>query len=239
MAEGVDAAATAAAVEALDGSHGPDGIAAALAAPFLPGQLGLANVYDYLDTEAEGGARIINGNYLNVPQGEFRRLDMIVDGSVNQLRLVVPGKQPDDEGCTCQRHPPCRRAAARRRSGKGLDSHQPAIAAASCRRRTWEIRNHRFDDMLVVTNPDKGSWSFRTGYAPTNCIPLAEPGLETVAPAAVTNGGPYDFSMNVSVQSDVQLEGRLLGLNAGQGHAGDVVTILGMLFDRNGLVTPT
>ena len=49
-------------------------------------------------------------------------------------------------------------------------------------------------------------------------------------------GAPYDFFINVSVQSTIQLEGRLLGLDAGQGVAGDVVTIIGTLLDKNGTV---
>jgi hypothetical protein len=40
--------------------------------------------------------------------------------------------------------------------------------------------------------------------------------------------------MNVSVQSTIQLEGRLLGLTANQGEAGDEVTIIGTLLDKNG-----
>ena len=51
---------------------------------------------------------------------------------------------------------------------------------------------------------------------------------------AVTNGAPYAFIMNVSVQSTIQLEGRLLGLTANQGEAGDEVTIIGTLLDKNG-----
>ncbi len=74
-----------------------------LAAPYLPGQLGLANVYDYFDTEAQGAARIFNGSYTGVPAFDLpnsrKVLAVNVDKSVNQLRLVVAGKQADNQGC--------------------------------------------------------------------------------------------------------------------------------------------
>ena len=44
-----------------------DDVSAIAAATYLPGQLGLANAYDYFDTEAQGAARIFNGSYTNVP----------------------------------------------------------------------------------------------------------------------------------------------------------------------------
>jgi hypothetical protein len=115
----------------------------------------------------------------------------------------------------------------------------------------WDIRNNRFDDVLVVTNPAEGSWQFRTYYYPNICITAAgaaaseELGAVTAAnpdsastdgivEAAAVTGAPYAFFMNVSVQSTIQLEGRLLGLTAGQGSAGDVVNIVGTLLDKNG-----
>ncbi len=74
-------------------------------------------------------------------------INVNIDKSVNQLRLVVAGKQPDDEGCTVS-----------------------------------------------------------------------------------------DIRRVEVLRSTVQLEGRLLGLDAGQGLAGDVVTIIGALLDKNGAV---
>jgi hypothetical protein len=43
----------------------------------------------------------------------------------------------------------------------------------------------------------------------------------------------------VSVQSTIQLEGRILGMTNNQGNAGDVVSLLGTLVGRSGTVSPT
>lgn len=247
MAAGVETAA------AFDALHLPVDASAATAASYLPGQLGLANVYDYFDTEAQGAARVINMNYTDVPAYDspesVKEMAIIVDQSVNQLRLVVAGKQPDDEYCTVS---DIRKVDV---MTPGMDPQKdrwvPISPRTSYTPADWDIRNNRFDDVLVVNNPAEGVWRFRTYYYPVACIPLAaadatatpegEVGAATIdAPAApadsaaVANGAPYAFIMNVSVQSTIQLEGRLLGLTANQGEAGDEVTIIGTLLDKNG-----
>jgi len=239
MAASVDATA---AIAALSAVNAPADVAAALAAPYLPGHLGLANAYDYFDTEAEGGARIFNGNYTNVPAfdavGSIKTLSVVVDKSVNQLRLVVAGKQPDDEGCTVSVSD-IRKVEV---FTPTMDLQKDRWIPISPRQTgqtplVWDIRNNRFDDVLVVTNPEPGTWQFRTYYYPVNCIGVTAADAQGVD--AVANGGPYDFMMNVSVQSTIQLEGRLLGLSAGQGTAGDAVSIVGMLLDKNGTLPAT
>ena len=236
---GMVMAASADAQNAIDALDLVDGMAATFAAPFLPGQLGLANVYDYLDTNAQDAARVIHMPYTNVPAfdatGSIKEMTVNVDKSVNQLRLVVAGKQPDDEGCTF--------SDVRKVEVKipGMDPKERWIPISPRNSQItpaeWEIVNNRFDDILIVTNPAEGPWQFRTYYYPTNCIPLQA--ASPSAPSATTNGGPYAFFMNVSVQSTMQLEGRLLGLTNNQGSAGDVVTIVGTIVDRNGTVKPT
>jgi len=216
-------------------------ISAVTAASYLPGQLGLANVYDYFDTEAQGAARVINGSYTNVPAfdqtGSQKVLEVNMDKSVNQMRLVVAGKQPDDEGCTVSdiRKVDVLMPGMDPQKDRWIPISPPLKGVTPT---DWDIRNNRFDDVLVVNNPIEGQWRFRTYYYPVNCIPLsaaeaaATPEGEvmaatvdaTAAPAdadAVMNGAPYAFIMNVSVQSTIQLEGRLLGLTANQGEAGD------------------
>jgi hypothetical protein len=124
MAAGADA------VAAFDALNLPVEASAVMAAAYLPGQLGLANVYDYFDTEAQGAARVINMNYTDVPAfdqpNSVKEMAIIVDKSVNQLRLVVAGKQPDEEGCRSQRHPQGGRADAGHGSAEGsLDRISP------------------------------------------------------------------------------------------------------------------
>ena len=54
----------------------------------------------------------------------------------------------------------------------------------------WDIRNNRFDDVLVVNNPAEGLWRFRTYYYPNNCIGLAaETGAEDGAEAGAVIAG--------------------------------------------------
>ncbi|GIV73494.1 choice-of-anchor X domain-containing protein [Caldilinea sp.] len=231
---------------------------AVMAASFLPGHLGLANVYDYFDTEAEGASRVIHMSYTGVPAfdnpGSIKELSINIDPSVNQLRLVVSGKQPDDEGCTVS-------------DIRKVDVFTPTMGPndrwipispplKGITPSDWDIRNNRFDDVLIVNNPAPGAWKFRTYYYPNNCIPLAAAAGDAVAEGdaaaatvdataapsdadAVSNGPPYAFLMNVSVHSTIQLEGQLLGLTANQGVAGDEVTIVGMLLDKNGTLPAT
>jgi len=245
---------TSAAVAALDL---PMDAVAVTAAPYLPGQLGLANAYDYFDPEAQGAARVIHGSYPDVPafdqpDGE-KVLEVNMDKSVSQMRLVVAGKQPDDEGCTVS---DVRKVDVLM---PGMDPQKdrwipisPLLIGVTPT--DWDIRNNRFDDVLVVNNPAEGLWRFRTYYYPVNCIPLSTAGsaaaledeaLSTTAGVTATradgvaeaSGAPYAFIMNVSVQSTIQLEGRLLGLTANQGTAGDEVTIMGTLLDQNGTLS--
>lgn len=235
------------AANALNSIDGGAAVAEALAAVPAPGQLGLANAYDYFDTEAQGAARVLSAIYPDVPAWDMpnsvKVMNVNVDKSVNQLRLVVAGQQPDDEYCTVS---DIRKVDVLM---PGMDPNKDRWLEISPPRKNvtpadWDIRNNRYDDVLVVNNPAEGLWRFRTYYYPVNCIPKqGEATAEELAAAAqpqgaeaIANGGPYDFMMNVSVQSTIQLEGRLLGLTAGQGEAGDTVSIVGMLLDKNGLL---
>jgi von Willebrand factor type A domain len=98
-AASVDATYAALAIGAISAIGAVDNVNAVLAASYLPGQLGLANVYDYFDTEAQGAARIFNGSYTNVEVRSVQTLTVNIDKSVNQLRLVVAGKQADHGTC--------------------------------------------------------------------------------------------------------------------------------------------
>jgi len=247
-------AANAAATAALEALNLPVEAAAVTAASYLPGHLGLANVYDYFDTKAESAARVINMNYTNVPaypqDGSIREMAVIIDRSVNQLRLVVAGKQADVEG-TCSGND-IRKVEVLL---PGMDPQKDRWIPISPRQTgitptEWDIRNNYFNDVLMVNDPDEGVWRFRTYYYA--CIGVAAHEADdtsgeqalAAAPAAAdvtdaTNGPPYAFIMNVSVQSAIQLEGYLLGLTANQGVAGDEVTLIGMLLDKNGTLPAT
>jgi hypothetical protein len=216
----------------------PADVEAGLVAPYLPGQLGLANVYDYFDTEAQGAARVLNVNHTGVPAfdnvNSQRNLDVNMDPSVNQMRLVVAGKQPDDEiNCGSD----IRKVFVWTPS-MDVDKDRGIPISPRNQQLTpndWIIINNRFDDVLIVNNPEAGRWRFQVYYYPFICVPGQ---LEAESAEATAQGAPYDFSMNVSAQSTIQLEGRILGLTNNQGNAGDVVSIIGTLVGRSGTITP-
>lgn len=193
-----------------------------MAAPVLPGQLGLADVYDDFDTTAQGAARVFHTAYQGVPVGEYRTWQAQVDRSAQELRLVVAGKQDDIGGCNgWQRYvevlPP------------GVDPKQrwfPISPRNSVTPAVWDIRNERNTDVLIVTNPAEGLWQFRTRYS--YCIGLA---------GAPEQSLTADFIMNASVQSTIGLQGRFLNLAANQGNAGDTVPIVALLLDRAGTIS--
>ncbi|MCX6044517.1 MAG: hypothetical protein NT075_05340 [Chloroflexi bacterium] len=229
---------SAASTNATSALNAPSDIEEALATPFLPGQLGLADTYDYFDTKAQGAARIFGANYTNVPAfdavGSRKELTINIDKSVNEMRLVVAGKQPDDDNLSCTNSDARKVEVLLPGMDPQKDRWIPISPRTGATPPEWDIRNNRFDDVLVVTNPAEGAWRFRTYYFALNCIPRQANSQD--APNAPTNGGPYDFLMNVSVQSTIQLEGRFLGLNANQGNAGDVVSIVGTLLTRDGTI---
>ncbi len=87
----------------------------------------------------------------------------------------------------------------------------PAIGATPTE---WDIRNDEYQDVLIVKDPVPGTWGFRARYGEI----------------------PGDYIMNLSVQSQIHLNGSLLNLTNGMGNAGDVVPIVGTLLDQNGLI---
>jgi len=209
-----------------------------LDAPVPPGQLGLADVYDYLDTEAQGASRIMRQLYQGVPAQTERLFAATVDSNADELRFVIAGKQPDDGGACNSSE---RRVWVLRPGGTDKDwiAISPPDKDGNLPPADWVIRNNRFDDTLIVPNPQPGQWRFRAVY---NFCVINAAGEETdqvAAPVEAQFTGPYDFLMTASVQSAVQLQGRLLGLESGQGVAGDVVTIAGNLLDKSGIYTPT
>ncbi len=244
-AASADASDAAAGMSEIEAIGAIDDVSAIAAANYLPGQLGLANAYDYFDTKAQGAARIFNGSYMGVAVGLPQTLTVNVDKSVNQLRLVVAGKQADHGTCGADdsrkvevfmpgMNPQQRWFPISPR----LQGYTPA---------DWDIRNNDFDDVLVVNNPAEGEWRFRTYYVcpiiglaaeqtvDPNGLEVATPMAgDQMTPAAVDGAAGFDFIMNVSVQSTIQLEGRLLGLDSGKAEAGDTVDIVGFLLDKNG-----
>ena len=77
-----------------------------------------------------------------------------MDKSVNQLRLVVAGKQADNQGCinTDQRKVEVLMP--------GMDPDKrwfPIAPVESFTPADWDIRNNAYDDVLVVNNPPRAN----------------------------------------------------------------------------------
>lgn len=201
----------------------PAEIAAVMAAPVMPGQLGLADVYDYFDTQAQDATRMFQKNYtVNSSNCTWTEEYVHVDESANQLRFVLSAKQEEGTGAwnrITQVQPPNEFG----RKGQWYDispAHNDPPPPAK-----WDIRNDGFNDVLIVPNPRAGEWGFRS-CTYENII------IKAAAPAAVQT----NFMMAVSLQSEIRLQGQILGLNANQGVAGDKVTILGYLLSKEGLL---
>ncbi len=94
----------------------------------------------------------------------------------------------------------------------------------------WDYRGDEYTDVLIVPpvsgQPFEGQWRFRS------CTVVVIGAASTASVDALT----VNFMMAVSVQSDIRLQGRILGLEANQGVSGDVPTISALLLDRIGVV---
>lgn len=214
--------ASAAATTDLSAMGAPAEMAAILAAPVLPGQLGLADVYDYFDTEAQDATRVFRQAFTGFdPVGcTYQTMGpVMVDQTATQLRFVLAAKQPDaNPARSVQVLPP---GADREKGWIEISPPGQNVPAG------WDIRNSAYDDVLIVPDPAEGAWSFRTCYFAV--ITAAE-----AAPEAIAAGA--DALMSVSLQSTFQLEGRFGGLTDNQGAAGDVVSIIGVLMSDAGTV---
>jgi hypothetical protein len=178
-------------------------MASAASAEFYPAQLGIANANEYIDVAAQDSSRIFHNLYRNVPPQSYRELPADIDKSVQSFQFLVAGKQSDSK-------------LVRYVEVMIPDTRQ-WIPISPPDKRTptdWDIRNDEYQDVLIVKEPQPGTWKFRTTY------------LEL----------PSDYIMNLSVQSSIRLEGNLLNLTDGMGKAGDVVPIVATLMDRKGLI---
>lgn len=201
----------------------PSGASAASveAAPYLPGQLRLAEVYDYFDTVAEDASRVVQQEFLNQTYSrcgsanDYGYVDAQVSEKTNLLRFVAAGKQADGALGLDRRVQVLQPGAD---PGKGWIDISPPQSAPPIPA-NWDIRNDPYQDVLLVPEPMAGLWRFRTCYFFGDDIQ-----------------NRADYMMSVSLQSDIRLHGRIVGLSANQGQAGDHATILGYLLGRDGLL---
>jgi hypothetical protein len=197
-------------------------------APVLPGPLGLDDVYDFIETESQNATRLFHTNFTGVAVGTEKDRSTYVDDSANILRLVVAGKQEDMDSYGCGDTD--RRVAVLPPGGTEKDwvSVNPPRLRPPLPE-NWSVRHSAYDDVIIITNPEPGTWKVRTLYDEGYC---ATEGVDPNAPTAT-----YDFMVNGSVQSDIHLTGRFLSpIDDNQGMAGDSVPVIATLFDKNGAI---
>jgi len=186
------------------------------ASAYYPGPLSLEDTYDYFETEAQGAARVLNTFHTAVPDNSWQTQSLYVDASVNTLRLVSAGKQADAGGTGGDR-----RKVEVLMPGVGErdwipvspPSQKPAPPSS------WDIRNSEYVDVVIIPNPEPGTWQIRTKYY-----------FET--------SDTSDFLINASVQSTIRLEGRFLEpFEDNQGVVGEAIPIVGVLLQKTGTFT--
>ena len=203
-----------------------EGLANQLASAFYPGPLSLQDTYEYYETRAQGAARVLNAFHTTVPDNTWQYEQVTVDTSVNTLRLVSAGKQLDADviGACTGYH---RMVDVLRPGGGERDWIPISPPAQPAPPASWDIRNSKYVDVLIVPNPEPGLWRIRTKYSYLVCPTLAQ----GVQPQALES----DFLINGSVQSTFRLEGRFLEpYEDGLGEVGQPLPILAALMQKTG-----
>ncbi|MCB0044753.1 MAG: VWA domain-containing protein [Caldilineaceae bacterium] len=232
----------------LNAMQAPLAVQAPLAGQRLPEQLGLVEVYDDFETDAQDGARILYQPKLNAALYEWIEFaPVFVDESANTLRIVVAGNRGDNGGCGgFQRDVEIAFAPPAEDNGEyypGKPSRWiPISPTDGTQPDSWDVRNSTYDDVLVVTNPQQGFWLVRVQEWTYIC---AADGSEktsdaatvtaTDAPETVNDSG-LNFLASYSVQTNIALEGRILNLTNGHATAGDVLPIVATVQSKEGFL---
>lgn len=159
----------------------------------------------------------------------WKEQQMLVDASVNQLRLVSAGRQWDaDVDNVCEGYH--RKVEVLQPGGTDRDwipvspPDQKLPPPA-----TWDIRNSYYVDVVLVLNPTPGLWKIRTKYYYGLCQQA-----QVLQPVALET----DFLMNGAVQSLIRLEGRFLDPYAdSQGATGEYMPIVAALMQKTGALS--
>ena len=220
-------------------------VQAAQVGPSLPGQLRLAEVYDDFETQAQDAARILYQTATNVGFNEWREFaPVLVDQSANTLRIVVAGNNRDgSKSCSSYRDVEIAFAPAVRDGDEFFPGQQSRWIPISPPTNdipipsSWDVRNSAYDDVLIVTNPDPGYWYARARYYTIICAASTGGGdAEGSAEVNAAQQSGIAFLSTFSVQSTIQLEGRILGLTNGSASAADVLPIVATVQAKNGLI---
>ena len=129
-----------------------------------------------IDVAAQDSARLFHFLHRNVPTQTYSTHFAVIDKSVSSFQFLASGKQPDGQGVRLVEL-----------LMPGMDPNKDRwIPDQSGRRRhtpaDWDIRNDPFEDVVIVKDPQPGTWGFRVRYAEI----------------------PGDYIMNLSVQSPIR-----------------------------------
>jgi hypothetical protein len=208
----------------------PADLTSRLTANLLPGPLGLDDVYDYYETQGQSAARLMHMEFLAVPDQTYQIVNQYVDPTINTLRIVVAGKQGDDNYCGGYTRevgikPPLKRPY--------YPVSPPVYTGGDPTPSEWDIRHSDTDDVILIPNPESGEWSIRARYVFTGpCTESGDPVIPET-PSALES----DFIINASAETNAQLSGRFLPpIVNNVGAAGQYVPMVGTLLYKTGAV---
>lgn len=186
-------------------SNLPEELISQVTTIWQPGPLALSSTYDYLATQAQGARRLFSVPQVAVPNRTWKEMDLFIEDGATSLRFTVAGKQGEDNSSIfrfVEILPPG--------ADRPISVSPPGLTLPP----NWDVRNAPYDDTIIITNPENGTWKFRSSY---NRID------ETTT----------DFVMMASVQSNYILHGRILPpVMDNQAKLGDVVPIVATILDR-------
>lgn len=211
------------AVDYLSEQGVPATLANQLTAVTLPGPLGLDDVYDYFETEGQGAARLVHVNHVGILFFEWTEPTQIyVDESVDELRIVVASKQPDIE-MNCS---PSERDVEIAKPYTYRPIYIPVSPPDETTPSDWEIRHSLYDDVVIIPNPEPGTWEVHSMLRYELCEGVDAP-----------EAGNFDVMINSSAETNFQLSVRFLPpIVDNQGAAGDYVPIVATLMDNKGAI---
>ncbi len=221
--------------------NAPQAIQEAMAIIRLPGHLGLAEAYDFLETDAQDAARLFYVPQRNVPGGQWRESRVLVDQSAKTLRIVVAGNQPDQPGCAgWKRRVEINFAPAVLSNGQVVPGQQGTWTPISPVSNiigipaNWQVRNSTYDDVLIVSNPQSGFWYVRVLHELIIC--LTDENGDQIEQTAAAQAFESDHIVSFSANSTIELEGRILNLSGGQATAGDTLPIVATVKTNDGML---
>ena len=204
------------------------------ASTYLPGPLRLSDVYDYMETEAQSASRILNAANSTLDYDQWYEQSTYVDGSANQLRLVVATREEEDEVGSSGLDRITQVLPPGANPDQGWIYINAPYFATENPPANWDVRRSATDDVVIIANPSAGTWRIRTRMEQFFIIESTETAAEPNAPLQEN-----PVVINGSVQSEYVMDARFLSPldSSNQAEAGDSLPIVASLMSREGTIT--